>query len=76
MPFLVQATIDDHTLAVTIETAKEAFAKAVEWHVVHKMAGITITDDVRSYSIAEFSSAMALGEIANTVAVEKLLNEK
>jgi hypothetical protein len=27
MPFLVQAIIDDHTLAVTKKTAKEAFAK-------------------------------------------------
>ena len=33
MPFLVQGCIDDHTLAVTTATAKEAFAKAVEWHV-------------------------------------------
>jgi hypothetical protein len=40
------------------------------------MTGVTITDDVRSYSISEFSSAMALGEIANTVTAEKLLDEK
>jgi hypothetical protein len=33
MPFLVQACLDDHTLAVTTATAKEAFAKAVEWQV-------------------------------------------
>jgi hypothetical protein len=30
--FLVQACLDDHTLAVTTATAKEAFAKADEWH--------------------------------------------
>jgi len=67
MPFLVQATIDDHTLAVTTETAKEAFAKAVEWHVVERFNEISISDGARSYSIAEFSSIMALREIANTV---------
>ena len=72
MPFSVQANLDDHAISVTTETAKEAFAKAVEWDVVHKLTGITITDDVRRYSIAEFSSAMALGEIATTVRAEKL----
>jgi hypothetical protein len=30
MPFLVQGCIDDHTLTVTADTAKEAFAKATE----------------------------------------------
>lgn len=67
MPLLVQANLDDHTLSVTTETAKEAFAKAIEWHVVHKMTGITITDAVRNYSLAEFSSMMALKLIAETV---------
>jgi hypothetical protein len=33
MPYLVQGRIDDHRLAVTTGTAKEAFAKAIEWHV-------------------------------------------
>ena len=71
MPFLLTANLDDHTLSVTTETAKEAFAKAVEWYVVHKLTGVTIADDVRSYTIDEFSSAMALVEIANTIAIEK-----
>ncbi|XIA64321.1 hypothetical protein ACFIOY_36450 [Bradyrhizobium sp. TZ2] len=44
MPFLVQAAIHDHTLAVTTETAKEAFAKAVEWHVVEKFVDVSISD--------------------------------
>jgi hypothetical protein len=34
MPFLVQASSDGETLAVKTATAKEAFAKAVEWQVV------------------------------------------
>jgi 20S proteasome alpha/beta subunit len=67
MPFLVQADIDDHTLAEAIETAKEAFAKAVEWHVAQRLINVTISDGTKSYTIAEFSLAMARQEIANTV---------
>ena len=66
MPFLVQANTDDHILEVTTETAKEAFAKAIEWHLVHRFTDISINDGARSYSVAEFSSVMALLEIANT----------
>ena len=67
MSFLLQATVDDHVLTATFETAKEVFAKAVEWHVVGRFTNINIDDGTKSYSIDEFSSMMALGEIANTV---------
>jgi len=67
MPFLVQGCIDDHKLAVTTATAKEAFAKAIEWHVTERFADVSIYDGVKIYSIEEFSSVMALQEIANTV---------
>ena len=67
MPFLVQATVDDHTLAVTAATAKEAFAKAVDWHVAERFTDISIYDGVEKYSIEEFSSVMALQEIKDTV---------
>ena len=67
MPYLVQGCIDDHTLAVTEDTAKDAFAKAVEWHVVEKFFGVSIYDGARMYSIDRFASVMALKEIANTV---------
>jgi hypothetical protein len=66
-PFLVQGCIDDHTLAVTADTAKEAFAKAIEWHVVEKFSSVSIHDGVRIYSIDEFASVMSLQEIAKTV---------
>ena len=49
------------------ETAKVAFAKAIEWHVVERLAGVSISDGTRSYSIVEFSSVMALIEIASTI---------
>lgn len=65
--FLVQTYVDDHTVAVTAETAKDAFAKAIEWHIVGKLADVSIIDGTRSYSIVEFSSVMALVEIANTI---------
>jgi hypothetical protein len=55
MPFLVQGCIDDHTLAVTADTAKEKFSS------------VSIHDGVRIYSIDEFASVMSLQEIAKTV---------
>jgi len=67
MPYLVQGSIDDHTLAVTTATAKEAFAKAVEWQVAQGFTDISIYDGVTNYSIDAFSVAMALLEIAKTV---------
>jgi hypothetical protein len=76
MRFLVLANLDDHTLAVAIETAKEAFAKAVEWHVVERFINVTIRDGVKNYTIAEFSSVMALLEITNTVEADGALEPK
>jgi hypothetical protein len=52
---------------VTAETAKDAFAKAIEWRVVGRLADVSISDGTRSYSIVEFSSVMALAEIADTI---------
>ena len=69
MSFSVKARQDDHTLRVTAETAKEAFEKAVEWHVVKKFTHVSISDGIKSYSIVEFSSIMALQEIARTIEV-------
>ena len=70
MPFLVQAITDDRALTAAVETAKEAFAKAVEWHVVRRFTNISINDGAKSYSIDEFSSVMALLDIAGTVEAE------
>ena len=67
MPFSVQAYLDDHRLSVTTETAEEAFANAVEWHVVERMSNVTISDGNRSYTVSKFSSVMALQQIADTV---------
>jgi hypothetical protein len=67
MPFVVQAHTDDHTLTVTTATAKEAFAKAVEWHITGRFTHVSISDDIKTYSLDAFSLAMALLEIAKTV---------
>jgi hypothetical protein len=67
-PFHVHAYVDDHVLKATAKTGKDAFAKAIEWHVVGRLTDISISDGNRSYSIAEFASVMALAEIANTKA--------
>ena len=68
MTFRVHAYVDDHVLKATAKTARDAFAKAIEWHVVGRLTDISISDGNRSYSIAEFASVMALAEIANTEA--------
>ena len=67
MSFVVKAHIDGCALTANVQTAKEAFAKAVEWHVVNRFTNVSISDGVKSYSIDGFASAMALKEIANTV---------
>ena len=59
--------IDDHTLAVTEDTAKDAFAKAIEWHVVEKFFGVSIYDGARLYSIDKFASVMSLQNISINV---------
>ena len=51
MPFVVKAHVDDLALTVNANTAKEAFAKAVEWHVVNGFGGarsVTATNASRS----------------------------
>ena len=67
MPFSVKAYYADHPLSVTVETAKKALARAVEWHVVERFTNVSISDGIKSYSIDRFASVMALQEIANTV---------
>jgi hypothetical protein len=59
MPFSLSAYADDCLVSVTSETAKEAFAKAVEWHVVHKLTDVSISDGINSYSIDGVALAMA-----------------
>jgi hypothetical protein len=68
MPFHVHAYVDDHLLEATANTAKAAFAMAIEWCVVGRLTAVLISDGNRSYSIAEFASVMALAEIAKTAA--------
>ena len=65
--FSVHTHVDGHELSGTAETAKEAFAKAIEWRIVGRLADVSISDGTRSYSIVEFSSVMALAEIAHTI---------
>lgn len=54
MLYLVQGCLEDHTLAATAGTAKEAFEKAVEWHIVARFTNVSIYDGNKIYSIDEF----------------------
>ena len=67
MPFVVKAHIDDLMLTANAGTAKEAFAKAVEWHVAKGFRGVSISDGHKRFTVAEFSWTMASHEIAKTV---------
>lgn len=76
MPFYVLSDFDDFTLTVTTETAKEAFAKAVEWYLVERFTNITISEGAKSLTIAEFSWVMALLEIGKTVEADRAAGPK
>ena len=67
MPFAVTATIDGHIVSISADTAKEAFAKAIDWQVGKQINNVAISDGSDNYSIAEFSAKMAFSEIAATV---------
>jgi hypothetical protein len=76
MPFSVQAYLDDHRLSVTTETAKDAFAKAVEWHVAERLSNVAISDGNKNYTVSEFASVMALQQIADTVEADVVRRSK
>lgn len=67
MSFLVEGFLDDHSLSATIATAREAFAKAIEWHNSGRFSNVTISDGTDTHSIVSFPLAMARLEIAKTV---------
>lgn len=59
MSFSVKCYVDDQALTVTTETAQEAFARAIEWHVAERFSDVSISDGIKSYSIDEFSLVIA-----------------
>ncbi len=70
MPFLVKAYVDGHSLTAIAEAARDAFAKAIEWHIGKTLTDVSISDGIKRYSIVEFSLVMALVEIAETIRTE------
>jgi hypothetical protein len=67
MSYLVQARLDDHTLSASTGTAREAFAKAIEWQLHERFNDVTISHGANTYSIDEFASVMARREITKTL---------
>jgi hypothetical protein len=65
MSFLVQGRLDDHALSATAATAKDAFAKAIEWQ--ERFTNVTISDGTKTYSIEAFAVAKGLLEIAKAI---------
>ena len=67
MPFEVKACVYGRFLTAYADTAKEAFAIAVDWQVAKCAWGISISEGSRRSTVAEFAWAMASEEIAATV---------
>jgi hypothetical protein len=70
--FEVRGWVEDCRLTAKTKTAKEAFAKAVEWQVAHGIRGLSISDGYRRFTVAEFSWTMASAEITETVRRSRL----
>jgi hypothetical protein len=68
MPFEVKAYLYGRSQTAHTDSAKEAFALAVEWQVADCGWGISISDGSKRFTIAEFAWAMASEEIATTSA--------
>jgi hypothetical protein len=67
MSFEIKGSVDDCIVTAHAETAKEAFAKAVEWQVANGVCGVSISDGGRRFTVAEFSWKMASAEMAETM---------
>ena len=44
MSFLLEGFLDDHTLSATFAAARDAFAKAIEWHDSGQFSNVTISE--------------------------------
>jgi hypothetical protein len=65
MPFEIRGRVEDCVFTAHAETAKQAFAKAVEWQVANGICGVSISDGSKRFTVAEFSWTMASQEIAS-----------
>jgi len=65
--FIIEAFVDGRALTVAAQTAKDAFATAVEWRIMGNLADVSISDRAKRYSIDEFALVMALAEIEHTI---------
>jgi hypothetical protein len=71
MPFVVRGFHNNNSLTLTSATAKDAFAKAIEWHLIERFTSVSISDGTKDYTIAEFSLAMALNDVSTTLDTER-----
>ena len=65
MPFTLKAKIEGHVISASARTAKEAFAKAIDWQIAKQLDDVVISDGDNDFSIAEFSEKMASGQITD-----------
>lgn len=67
MPFEVKAYLYGRSQTAHTDSAREAFALAVEWQVADCAWGVSISNGNNCFTVAEFAWAMASREIADTV---------
>ena len=62
MRFTVKAKVDDHVVSASVSTAREAFAKAIDWHVAQRLSDVVIACEDGIFSIMEFAEWMSRSE--------------
>ena len=62
MRFTVKAKVDDHVISAGAMTAREALAKAIDWHVAKKLSEVVITEGDETFSIMEFAEWVSRSE--------------
>jgi hypothetical protein len=65
LAYSVKATVDGHVIFAPAATAKDAFATAIDWHVVKQLADVSICDASQDFSIGGFSEMLA-GSVAHS----------
>jgi len=62
MRFTVKAKVEDHVISASAMTARDALAKAIEWHVAKKLSDVVITEGDETFSIMEFAEWVSRSE--------------
>ena len=62
MRFTVKAKVDDHVVSASARTAREALAKAIEWHVALRLSDVVIVCEDDTFTVMEFAEWLSRSE--------------